>query len=194
MRFEQDGGFIANTNGVITYLNHTPAASFPLAPAVYNLYGTRGVTFQDNGTPGPYTLGLPASGTTGAGPQATSSFTTAQLEVPVERYATFGHAYYDLSDNMRVFLEGSYNHVDGSALQSRYFGTPISIFTDNPFVPAALRAVMPPASATPSPARPVNGAFNLSILGQRRGFSSSEADSYRDSHRLPGDACGSLDR
>jgi len=179
MRFEQDGGFIANTNGVITYLNHTPAASFPLAPAVYNRYGTRGVTFQENGTPGPYTLGLPASGTTGAGTQTTSSFTTAQLEVPVERYATFGHAYYDLSDNMRLFIEGSYNHVDGSALQSRYFGAPISIFTDNPFVPADLRAVMPPVSATPGTARPANGAFNLSILGQRRGFSSSEADSFR---------------
>jgi len=179
MRFEQDGGFIANTRGVVTFLNHTPANLYPLAPAVYNLYGTRGVTFQDDGTPGAYTLGLPASGTTGAGTQTTSSFTTAQLEVPVERYATFGHAYFDLTEDMRVFLEGAYNHVDGSALQSRYFGAPISIFTDNPYVPAALRAVLPPVSATPSTARPAVGTFNLSILGQRRGYSSSEADSYR---------------
>lgn len=174
MRFEQDGGFIANTRGVVTWLNNGPGA----AP-VYNLFGTRGVSFQDDGTPIPYTLGLPASGITGAGTEATSSFTTAQLEVPVERYATFGHAYYDMSDNLRLYVEGSYNHVDGSVVQSRYFGAPISIFNDNPFVPAQLRAVMAPVSATPSPNRPAAATFNLSVLGQRRGESSSEADSWR---------------
>jgi hypothetical protein len=55
---------------------------------------------------------LPASGITGAGTQTVSSFTTSQLEVPVERYATFGHAYYDVTESLRLFLEGSYGHVD----------------------------------------------------------------------------------
>lgn len=176
-RVDQGGGFVANTFGVINVLNNNTPATLPIR----NLFGTGGVTFDQNGTPIPYTLGLPASGITGAGSQTVSSFTTAQLEVPVERYVTFGHAYYDATESLRVFLEGSYGHVDGSTLQSRYFGAPLSIFNDNPFVPAAIRALLPPASATPSPARPAAGAaaFNLAILGQKRGESRSKADAWR---------------
>jgi outer membrane receptor protein involved in Fe transport len=176
-RQAQGGGFLANTNGVLNSLNNTAAAQQP----ILNLFGTGGVTFDDNGTPIPYTLGLPASGITGAGSQTVSSFTTSQLEVPVERYATFGHAYFDFTDSFRGFLEGSYGHVDGSVLQSRYFGAPISIFNDNPYVPAAIRALLPPASATPSPVRPANNlaALNLAVLGQRRGESRSKADAWR---------------
>jgi len=174
-RIDQGGGFVANTFGVINVLNNGTPATLPIR----NLFGTGGVTFDQNGTPIPYTLGLPASGITGAGSQTVSPFTTAQLEVPVERYATFGHAYYDLTESVRVFLEGSYGHVDGSTLQSRYFGAPLSIFNDNPFVPAQIRALLPPPSATPNPARPAAGAFNLAILGQERGESRSKADAWR---------------
>jgi outer membrane receptor protein involved in Fe transport len=177
LRYEQGGGFFANTRGVVSFLNNTTAASAP----IYNLFGTRGVTFRDDGTPVAYTLGIPANGTNSTGDEATSGMTTSQLEVPVERYATFGHAYYDVSDRMRVFVEGSYNHVDGTVLQSRYFGTPVTIFNDNPFVPAALRAVMPTSTVptNPSTDRPAAGVFNLSILGQRRGQSTSFAGSWR---------------
>jgi outer membrane receptor protein involved in Fe transport len=71
--------------------------------------------------------------------------------------------------------------VEGSTLQTYYFGAPISIYNDNPFVPAAIRALLPPASATPSTARPAAtaAAFNLAVLGQRRGDSASEADTLR---------------
>ncbi len=174
-RVEQDGGFIANTRGVINVLNNaTPATA-----AIRNLFGTGAVSFDVNGTPIPYTLGLPASGTTGAGNQTTSAFTTVQLETPVERYATFGHANFDATDSIQLFVEGSYSKADGSVVQSRYFGAPISIFNDNPYVPAQIRALLPPASATPSPIRPTATAFNLAVLGQRRGESSSDADSWR---------------
>jgi outer membrane receptor protein involved in Fe transport len=171
------GGFLANFNGVINQLNNNTAAT----AAIRNLFGTGGVTFDDAGNPVPYTLGRPASGNTGAGSQTVSSFTTAQLEVPVERYATYGHAWYDLNDSVRWFVEGSYGHVEGSTLQTYYFGAPISVFNDNPFVPAQIRALLPPASATPSPLRPAANAaaFNLAVLGQRRGDSSSEADTWR---------------
>lgn len=168
------GGFLANPNGAILSLSNGPATA-----AIRNLFGTGNVTFDDAGNPIPYTLGLPASGITGAGAQTVPTFTTAELEVPVERYATFGHAYFDLTDNLRWFLEGSYAHVEGSTLQTYYFGAPLAIYNDNPFVPAAIRALLPPASATPSLNRPAAGAFNLSVLGQRRGESSSEADMMR---------------
>ncbi|MET0280308.1 MAG: TonB-dependent receptor [Steroidobacteraceae bacterium] len=169
------GGFLANFNGVINELNNSTAAT----AGIRNLFGTGGVTFDDAGNPVPYRLGLPASGSTGAGTQTVSSFTTAQLEVPVERYATFAHAYFNFNDSLKGFLEGSYGHVEGSTLQTYYFGAPISIYQDNPFVPAAVRALLPPASATPSLVRPAASAFNLAVLGQRRGASSSEADTWR---------------
>ena len=173
----QGGGFIANTNGVLNSLNNTT----PTQIAILNMFGTGGVTFNDGGTPIAYTLGTPASGVTGAGTQTVSSFTTSQLEVPVERYATFGHAYFDFTENFRGFLEGSFGHVEGSVVQSRYFGAPISIFNDNPYIPTQIRAMLPPASATPSPIRPGNpaAALNLAVLGQRRGESLSEADAWR---------------
>jgi outer membrane receptor protein involved in Fe transport len=177
LRFNEGGGYFANTNGVVTWLNN-PAA----AQAVYDLFGTRSITFTDDGTPIPYILGNPTGGLSTVGDAATSGMTFAELQVPVERYATFGHAYLDVTDNLRLFVEGSYNNVDGEVIQARYFNgnTKFSeIYADNPFIPAALRAVIGPISATPSGTRPTASTFNLSILGQRRGFSQSEATSYR---------------
>jgi outer membrane receptor protein involved in Fe transport len=183
-RVSDRGGFIANPRGVITVLNNNGApgaavVSVPTATSIRNLLGTGAITFDAAGNPVAYRLGLPASGSTGVGPDTTASFTTAQLEVPVERYATFGHAYFDFTDNVQGFIEGSYGHVDGSVMQSRYFGAAIPIYADNPFIPAAVRALLPAASATPSATRPTTANFNLAVLGQRRGHSASEADAMR---------------
>ncbi len=104
----------------------------------------------------------------------------------MERYTGFGHATFDFTDTVQGFLEGSFSHVEGEVLQSRYFGAPIAIYADNPFVPAALRAVLPAVSATPSGTRPTVAAFNMQVLGQRRGDSSSKADSWRATTGLKG--------
>jgi outer membrane receptor protein involved in Fe transport len=183
-RTSDRGGFIANPRGVINLLNNSGApgatvVSVPTATAIRNLMGTGAITFDAAGNPVAYTLGSPASGSTGAGPDTTPSFTTAQLEVPVSRYATFGHAYYDLTNNLQGFIEGSFGHVDGSVDQSRYFGAALPIFADNPFIPAPVRALLPAAAATPSGTRPATPNFQLAVLGQRRGHSASEADSFR---------------
>src|SRR5512139_3192359 len=174
------GGFIANPYGVVNLLNNSSGVvSVPVATSIRNLLGTGAISFNAAGNPVPYTLGAPASGSTTVGPNAYSSFRTAQLEVPVNRYATFGHAYFDFTDNVRGFIEGSYGHVNGSVDQSRYFGAALPIFADNPYIPTAIRALLPPASTTPSATRPSTPNFNLAVLGQRRGHSASEADSMR---------------
>jgi iron complex outermembrane recepter protein len=179
-RSPTSGGFIANPNGVINILNNASGVvSVPIATNIRNLLGTGSISFNAAGVPVPYNLGAPASGSTTAGPDAFPSFTTAQLEVPVNRYATFGHAYFDFTDNVRGFIEGSFGHVSGSVDQSRYFGAALPIFADNPYIPAAIRALLPAASATPSGTRPTTPNFNLAVLGQRRGHSASEADSMR---------------
>lgn len=175
VRFPTGGGFFANPGGVIAVLNNNTPATLPIR----NLFGTGGVTFNRNGEAVPYRLGSPASGNNSANGDVFPSMSTAQLLVPVERETLFGHADFQLSDTLNAFVEGSYGHVDGDVLQSRFFGAPIPIFNDNPYVPSAIRALLPPASATPSGTRPAAGAFNLAVLGQRQGFSASEAKTWR---------------
>ncbi len=182
IRFPAGGGFFANPGGVIAQLNNNTPATLPIR----NLFGTGGVSFNSKGEPIPYNLGLPASGNNAATGDVFPSMSTTQLMVPVERETLFGHADFELSDTLTGFLEGSYGHVDGDVLQSRYFGAPIPIFNDNPFVPAAIRALLPAASATPSTTRPAAGAFNLAVLGQRQGLSASEAQTYRITFGLDG--------
>jgi outer membrane receptor protein involved in Fe transport len=200
VRTDTGGGFQANPGGVINIINNGTAATAPLRGMFGNTTATGGVTFNSAGQPVAYTLGRPASGTTmGDGGDAVSSMTTTQLLVPVNRITTYGHADYNFTDDLHGFIEGSYAHVKGSTLQSRYFGTPITIFNDNPFIPAAIRAVpgvtaglAAPASATPSLTRPTaaSTAFNLQVLGQRRGESSSEATTYRVTFGLDGKLAG----
>ncbi|MEY4641867.1 MAG: hypothetical protein RLZZ227_1861 [Pseudomonadota bacterium] len=182
LRFPTGGGFFANPGGVIAQLNNNTPATLPIR----NLFGTGGVSFNSSGEPIPYRLGSPASGNNAANGDVFSSMSTAQLMVPVERETLFGHADFQISDTLNGFVEGSYGHVDGDVLQSRYFGAPISVFNDNPFVPAAIRALLPPASATPSGTRPAAGAFNLAVLGQRQGLSASEANTWRITFGLDG--------
>jgi iron complex outermembrane recepter protein len=193
IRADAGGGFFANTHGVITSLNNnTPATA-----AIRNLFGTGAVTVRDGiafnnaGQPIDYTLGSIASGNTALNGDTISPFTLTQLLVPVERYTTFGHADFQFTDNLNGFVEGSYGHVEGSTLQARYFGAPINIFVDNPYIPDAVRAAIPGApapSATPSGTRPAatSSVFNLAVLGQRRGESASEAATWRITFGLDG--------
>lgn len=183
VRSDTGGGFFANPGGVVAVLNNSTAATLPIR----NLFSTGGISFDKQGNPIPHTLGLPASGNNAASGDVFSSMSTAQLLVPVDRHALFAHADYEFSDTLRGFLEGSLGHVKGDVLQSRYFGAPIPIFNDNPFVPAQVRALMQPVSATPSGARPAAGVFNLAVLGQRQGNSMSEVDTYRVTFGLDGD-------
>ena len=182
LRYPTGGGFFANTSGVISLLNNATAATLPIR----NLFNTGGVTFNKNGDPIPYTLGSPASGNNAANGDVYSPFNTTQLMVPVDRYTVFGHADYDFSSTLRGFVEGSFGHVSGETLQSRYFGAPIPIFNDNPYVPAQIRNLLTPATATPGSTRPTATAFNLAVLGQRQGHSASEVDTYRITFGLDG--------
>jgi iron complex outermembrane receptor protein len=175
IRADSNAGYFANQNGVVSIINNSP----PSTAAIRNLFGTGGVTFTPTGAPVGYALGAPGSGNSVVGGNFTPSQTFTQLLVPVERHTFYGHADYNLTETVKTFGELSYAHVGGMTQQSSYFGAPISIFADNPFVPAQIRALIGAAPATPSGTRPAAGLFNLAILGQRRGVSSSTADSYR---------------
>ena len=200
VRGDHGAGFIANQAGVISQVGNTstdPAAAARLL-AIRNLFGTGGVTFNAQGQPIAYRQGIPASGTTEIGGDYTESQQFTQILVPSERHGLYGHAEYDFTNNIQGFFEGSYNHTEGVTLQSVYFGNAIPIFADNPYIPAAIRALIGPASATPSGVRPGAAAsvvpaiatgstvFDLARLGDRRGKSSSDADSFRVATGLNG--------
>ena len=109
-------GFLGNYNGVVVNIPGTASAN---ANPALNMFGTGGITYDDTGKPIPYSLGKYTSlGYYGTGNQTTSGLSFAELEVPVERYATFGHAYFDFSDSVRGWTELAVNHVNGDTLQA----------------------------------------------------------------------------
>ncbi|RYZ67349.1 MAG: hypothetical protein EOP08_02970, partial [Proteobacteria bacterium] len=109
-RTDVGGGFAATPGGVISILQNTgTAAATANTLAIRNMFGTGAVQFDASGNPVAYRLGRPASGNNaGDGGDAFSPMTLTQLLVPVERYATFGHADFDFSDTVTGFVEGSF--------------------------------------------------------------------------------------
>src|SRR5690606_7783306 len=122
--------------------------------------------------------GSPAAGLSQLGGDLYATYTDVDLIAPVERYTLFGHVDYDFSDTLRGFVEAGYGHVDGGTFQAAYFSSSIPIFADNPFIPAAIRAVpgFPGATQPTAPAstvRPAAATFNLARVFDdlARGFS-----------------------
>lgn len=151
-----------------------------------NIFGTGGITFDENGTAQPFTTGSPAFALFQRGGDILPAYLNSNITVPVERYSVNAYLDYELAGDTKVFLEGSYGHVAGQLLQTSFFTTALPIFADNPFIPAAVRATLPLAQRTQPTApsslvRPATGAFNMARLFDdfARGYSTSEADTYR---------------
>jgi len=186
VRSNDNGGFRFNNGGVIY-----AAPTGPTAP--FNLFGTGGITFDENGQPQPFRVGNPSLGIVQVGGDTVPTYSLANITVPVERYSVNAHVEYELSDNLTVSVDGTYGHVSGELLQTAFFNPALPIFADNPFIPAAVRAVLPPAQRTPptgpsSLVRPGAPAFTMGRLFDdlARGFSTSEADTWRASVGLEG--------
>ncbi len=139
-----------------------------------------GITFNDAGQPIPYTRGQYTSlGYYGTGSQTTSGLGFAELQVPVERYSTFGHADFDFTDAVRGWTEVAVNHVKGDTLQSVFYGAARPIYSDNVFIPQAVRTAAGLGPLTPSTGATAGPAlFNLLASGPRRGESSSDVNSW----------------
>jgi outer membrane receptor protein involved in Fe transport len=186
VRSNDNGGFRFNNGGVV--YGTTPAT------AHFNLFGTGGITFDENGQPQPFRVGSPSFGIVQVGGDTVPTYSLANITVPVERYSINAYADYELTDSLKVFVEGTYGHVYGELLQTAFFNPALPIFADNPYIPAALRAVLPVVSqrATPTgPAslvRPVAPALTMGRLFDdlARGFSTSEADTWRGSVGIEG--------
>lgn len=176
VRSDTAGGYWMTTGGVVAGNNNV---------AIRNLLGTGGIQFDANGNAVPYTPGQVVGGTTQIGGDIVPAYIDTNLTVPVKRYTAYGHADLELTDNVKGFFEASYGYVTGSVLQSAFFDTNITIRRVNPFIPAAVRAVLDANPSIPS--------FTMGRLGDdlARGLSTSTADVYRATTGLSGSFGGS---
>ncbi len=186
IRSNDNAGFRFNSSGVLR--GGAPGSAT-------NLFGTGGVTFDNNGNPIAFDGGTQFFGLNQLGGDFTPTYLNANITVPVQRYSFNAFADYELSNNLRVFVEGTYGHVAGQLLQTSFFTAGVPIFADNPFIPDAVRAQMQAGQNTQPTApsslvRPGNAtaAFNMarSFDDFARGYSTSTADTYRVAAGLDG--------
>ncbi|HZF46638.1 MAG TPA: TonB-dependent receptor, partial [Sphingomonadaceae bacterium] len=173
-------------------LSFNNAGVIKTGPAA-NMFGTGGITFDDNGNPVPFKVGSPAFATFQKGGDYLPAYIDSNITVPVERYSFNASLNYDLTDDIRFFVDGTYGHVDGQLLQTSFFSTTVPIYADNPFMPAALRATLSGSQQDQptgpySLSRPASGAFTMQRLFNdfARGYSTSSADTYRIATGLNG--------
>jgi len=178
----------ANTNAGLRFNNDGVISGGP-----FNIYGTGGVTFGPGGEVLPFQTGNPAFALFQVGGDILPAYANANITVPVERYSVNGSLTYDISENVSAFVNGTYGHVAGQLLQTSFFSTGIPIYADNPFIPAGIRAVLPAGQQTPptgpaSLVRPAAPSFALArqFDDLARGYSTSEADTYRAAAGLSG--------
>lgn len=90
--------------------------------------------------------------------QQTAFYQNFPISSPSERINSFAHAEYDLSEDLTVFLEGSYGRVEASTIgaQRRDIAS-ITITAENAFLPDSLRATM---NALGIPALPFGKMWN----------------------------------
>ena len=116
---------------------------------LYNLsFGSGGAIYRFE--PGEVAAGQEMFGTTnyGFGP-----FMNTYMKLPVERWSTYGHVDYDLSEGLNAFLDGSFSQslgeFYGQPTKNQGYGavnagaqSPLTITRDNVFLPAQIAALM----------------------------------------------------
>ncbi|MBO9575754.1 MAG: TonB-dependent receptor [Sphingobium sp.] len=190
VRSNDNAGWFINSGGVVSINNNTTAAT----AGIRGLKGADGITFGPGGTVLPFHAGSPRFALSQVGGDLYPTYTDANITVPVERYAAFAHADYELTDAISAFVEGSYGHIKGELLQTAYFSASLPIYYENPFIPAEVRAAMTtiPAGAPRRADRPLTADFALGRVFDDvgRGLSISTADSYRFTDGLKGELGG----
>jgi outer membrane receptor protein involved in Fe transport len=145
--FDHPIGVIPNTTG------KTPPANLALPNVVSSISSTgglitntilKGTQFLAGGTPAPFNYGTSAGPVFQAGGDgATLAFNFAATQW---RFANFGHAEFELTDNTTVYAELAYSHntVNDQANYIAQTGAQFNytIFSGNPYLPASIQATM----------------------------------------------------
>jgi outer membrane receptor protein involved in Fe transport len=163
--------------------NPTRAA---LAPYVFNIpAGGRiasgplsGMQFLPGGVLAPYNFGTNREGTRQLG--GDGLFLPFDLSAGVDRYTGFAHLSYDITENVTVYaqLSGAKSsaNYDFQQPQVGITATDYTIYSDNAFLPAAVRTALGVATPTGPAANPV-ALFTLKRINVDSGYINSDSTS-----------------
>ncbi len=165
----------ATAGGLITACQPT-AAACPI----------KQMQFLPNGTLAPFTAGQYLTSATMSGGDGTARRTNIEPEYSIKN--VFGRVSFDVSDKVSIYAEGSYNE-----LHSHYFGSnttesgtsALTIYNDNAYLPAAVRATMAANGITSF----TMGRSNLDFGGDYGGI---EFDNMTRTKRIVGGIDASL--
>jgi iron complex outermembrane receptor protein len=105
----------------------------------------RGTTFDPDGTARQFVYGDLVSSTQMAGGGGYNPGLLLTLQPRQQRDVAFGHVTYDVSDKLSIYVEGTVarNHVKYNSLPTfELSATNFTIFADNAYLPASVRARM----------------------------------------------------
>ena len=129
----------------------------------------KGVAFGEGGAPYMFDFGALTSGiyTAGGGYQQTAVRTTKSLDPTARRKSAFLRAGYDVSDDVNVFAQLSWNssYDDNKGFPHYQAGNGPTILSGNPFIPASVQAQMTAQGITSFQIGSMN--YDLPIIGSR---------------------------
>jgi iron complex outermembrane recepter protein len=105
----------------------------------------QGITFGRGGVPEAFTYGTLRSANLQAGGEGNFVGDTANFNTPTDNKVLFGHASFDINDNVEAFLQGTIGRASAQYTQTPPFflgGTQLQIFSGNPFIPATIQQRM----------------------------------------------------
>jgi len=109
----------------------------------------RGIKFNADGTPGRFVYGDfagPLFMIGGDGHGRNPYLSSVLLKVPVERYSAYGTASYELTDDVKAFVDLSFGRVKGTTLSSTFRDFNGSLIgnlkADNAYLPASIAQIM----------------------------------------------------
>jgi outer membrane receptor protein involved in Fe transport len=132
----QDVRNIGTEGGMLTTGNGGTAAQNALF---------RGLQFGPGGTVLPYSFGSYTTATQQIGGDGVNTELFQEINRPLERWAVFGRAQYDITDSFNVFGEASYGWTDtrySTSVNRHQVQNPITIRRDNAYLPQTIRALL----------------------------------------------------
>lgn len=113
-----------------------------------------GMAFNRDGSLRRFNYGSPVDGRVMVGGEGVSVNAQTTTVPAVERFTTYGSLYYAFSDDLTAYVEGGWSKAEGEMRSAVLRLDRQVIRGDNPFLPAAVRALVPPA-----------GTINISRIG-----------------------------
>jgi iron complex outermembrane receptor protein len=104
-----------------------------------------GMAFNPDGTLRRFSYGSPIDGRVMVGGEGVSVNAQTTTVPSVERFTTYGSVYYDFSDKVTGYIEGGWSKGIGAMKSAVLRLDRQAIRGDNPFLPAAVRALVPPS-------------------------------------------------